>query len=228
MARKKQSRGNCSFCGKNMSKAGISKHLSTCAKRQELIDFVESNSRQQEGIFYHLRIQDAWQGDFWLHLEMDGKASMEILDSYLRYIWLECCGHMSEFSIGRWSGQTIEMSRKAGQVFNIGMVIDHIYDFGTSSETKIEVVNTRKGKSITKHPIALMARNERPEVLCVECGEPASYFCMECVYDYEEEGTLCEKHAKVHPHDNYGEPMGLFNSPRTGMCGYDGPAEPPY
>ena len=29
-------------------------------------------------------------------------------------------------------------------------------------------------------------------------------------------------------HDEYGDPMPLVNSPRTGMCAYDGPAEPPY
>ncbi|WP_127011414.1 hypothetical protein ACF3DV_03465 [Chlorogloeopsis fritschii PCC 9212] len=28
--------------------------------------------------------------------------------------------------------------------------------------------------------------------------------------------------------DNYGEPIPLVNSPRLSLCGYDGPAEPPY
>lgn len=210
-----------------MSKAGISKHLPSCEERLEVVNTANSKSGQ-DGIIYHLQIQEAWQGDFWLHLEMNGKATMEKLDSYLRSIWLECCGHLSEFSIGRWTGQTIAMSRKAGQVFRIGMEIDHIYDFGTSSETKIKVINVRKGKSITKYPIALMARNDRPEASCVDCGKPASWLCLECLYDYDQDGTFCDEHAKDHPHDNYGDPMGLFNSPRVGMCGYDGPAEPPY
>jgi hypothetical protein len=39
---------------------------------------------------------------------------------------------------------------------------------------------------------------------------------------------LCDEHAEDHPHDNYGEPIPLCNSPRMGQCGYDGPAEPPY
>jgi hypothetical protein len=51
---------------------------------------------------------------------------------------------------------------------------------------------------------------------------------LECVYEMDEQGTLCDEHARNHPHDNYGEPMPLVNSPRVGMCGYDGPAEPPY
>ena len=37
---------------------------------------------------------------------------------------------------------------------------------------------------------------------------------------------LCDAHAEEHEHDDM--LMALVNSPRTGMCGYDGPAEPPY
>ena len=46
--------------------------------------------------------------------------------------------------------------------------------------------------------------------------------------EQDEWGTLCDEHAKSHPHDEYGEPVALVNSPRMGLCGYDGPAEPPY
>lgn len=38
---------------------------------------------------------------------------------------------------------------------------------------------------------------------------------------------LCQQHAETHPHDD-GDPLSIVNWPRMGMCGYDGPAEPPY
>ena len=44
----------------------------------------------------------------------------------------------------------------------------------------------------------------------------------------DQTGMLCKKHVKGHPHDAYGEPMPVVNSPRMGMCGYEGPAKPPY
>ena len=71
-----------------------------------------------------------------------------------------------------------------------------------------------------------MARNRVPEMLCVECDRPAGWLCLECLYEANEPGTwfLCEEHVKDHPHDQYGEPIPLVNSPRLGMCGYDGPA----
>jgi hypothetical protein len=49
---------------------------------------------------------------------------------------------------------------------------------------------------------------------------------MECVYDFGEDVFLCDEHLKDHEHEE--GPIALVNSPRLGMCGYTGPAEPPY
>jgi hypothetical protein len=67
-----------------------------------------------------------------------------------------------------------------------------------------------------------------PETPCMECQRPAAWLCLECVYDLAKPGLLCDKHNEAHPHTDYGEPVPLVNSPRVGMCGYEGPAEPPY
>ena len=159
---------------------------------------------------------------------MKGSAKLADLDSYLRAIWLECCGHLSQFSVGGWQGDEIPMKNRIDRVFRPGVELTHIYDFGTSSETLVKAVGVRQGNPLTKHPIFLMARNDPPEVLCMECDQPATWLCLECVYELDEPGTLCDEHAQDHPHDEYGEPMPLVNSPRVGMCGYTGPAEPPY
>jgi len=225
MARRKQSRGECTFCGKEMTKGGLSRHLKTCAQRREAIDRAQSGKKQR---LYQLQIQDAWSSDFWLHVEVSGKATLKDVDYYLREIWLECCGHLSQFSVGGWGGDEIPMSRKIDQVFEPGVTLTHIYDFGSSSETLVKAINVREGRPLTKYPIYLMARNKMPEATCAECGEPAGWLCIECLVEEDEWTTLCDKHAEEHPHKDYGEPMPLVNSPRLGMCGYDGPAEPPY
>lgn len=227
MPRKKQSRGKCVFCDREMSRGGLSKHLSSCPERQATISAANQKS-DQTGQIYHLRLQDAWGGDFWLHLEVNGTARLADLDHYLRAIWLECCGHLSQFSVGGWTSDEIPMRTRVAQVFESGLELTHIYDFGTSSETLVKAVGYREGKPLTNHPIFLMARNDPPEVTCVECDQPASWLCLECVYELEKTGTLCDQHAADHPHEDYGDPMPIFNSPRVGLCGYAGPAEPPY
>jgi endogenous inhibitor of DNA gyrase (YacG/DUF329 family) len=227
MARRKQSRGKCVYCGKEMTRGGMSKHLPACAARQKATAGIKEKTGASQNL-YHLRVQDVWAGDFWLHLEMNGTATLNDLDLYLRAIWLECCGHLSDFFIGPAWGRKVSKKTPADRILQPGIELTHIYDFGTSSETKITVVDVRRGKPITKHPIALMARNNMPENACIECGQPATWLCIECVYEDETPGTLCDQHAKEHPHDAYGEPHPLLNSPRVGMCGYAGPADPPY
>ena len=227
MTRRKQSRGKCAFCGREMTKGGLARHLSACSEREEAID--AANQKPGNGqVLCHLQAKDAWAGDFWLHLEMDGSATLAHLDHYLRAIWLECCGHLSRFSIGGWSGDEISMGTRIERAFRPGTELTHIYDFGTESVTLIRMVGVREGKPQTSHPIFLMARNNPPEAFCMECKQPASWLCIECLYDTDETGTLCDEHAQAHPHDAYGEPMALANSPRVGLCGYAGPAEPPY
>ena len=227
MPRKPESRGTCAYCGELITKRSVTKHLYKCPKHLETLQSAAASSRPVETL-WHIRIQDAYDNDFWLNLEMNGSASLEKLDVYLRAIWLECCGHLSKFTIGGWSGVDVGKSRKADAVFEPGLVMRHLYDFGTTSETDIKVVDAHQGKPTTKHPIALLARNLMPEAVCQECGQPARWLCIECLYEGNKTGHLCNDHVKDHPHDNYGEPMPLFNSPRVGMCGYDGPAEPPY
>jgi hypothetical protein len=227
MPRKPENPGTCTYCGEVVTKRSVTKHLEKCPKRLETLQITASSDRPVETL-WQLRIQDAYDKDFWLDLEMNGSASLDKLDKYLRVIWLECCGHLSKFTIGGWSGMDVGKARKADSIFEPGLVLRHLYDFGTTSETDIKVVGLREGKPTSKHPIALLARNQMPEAVCQECGQPAKWLCIECLYEEDKSGYLCDEHVEEHPHENYGEPVPLINSPRTGMCGYEGPAEPPY
>ena len=210
-----------------MTRGGMARHLPGCGRRREAVAAADAGNGARTELV-HLQVRDGYDGHYWLNLEVDAEATLKQLDHYLRRIWLECCDHLSQFSVGGWRGAPIGMTRKVGMVFRPGLEVTHIYDFGTSSVTLLQAVGVRAGKRTTKHPIALMARNALPTVPCEECDAPATRICMQCVYDEDREGTLCEAHAAAHPHDEYGEPMPLVNSPRVGMCGYDGPAEPPY
>lgn len=236
MARRQQTRGDCVFCGREMTRGGLVKHLKSCPKRLE----AQATASGREQTLYHLLIQDAWGGYYWLHLEMRGDANLEALDEYLRAIWLECCDHLSAFRIGPYRytqifedawmiGDEKPINVRVGRLFSPGMSIDYDYDFGTTSELTIKVVDERQGAPLSERPIFLMARNKMAPVACMECDQPAAYICIECMYEREDGACeLCEQHAEEHECSDYGEPMPLVNSPRVGMCGYWGPAEPPY
>jgi hypothetical protein len=218
--------GACVFCGKRSSRGGVSRHLQACPARKEAIRAADAQPGEPEPV-YHLQVQTPGGSDFWLHLEMRGSAHLKRLDEYLRAIWLECCGHMSRFARGGWGEPEIAMNRRAREVLDEGVTLTHVYDFGSSTVTTIKVVAVRQGRSVDPHPIKLMARNEMPTTSCARCDAPATRLCIECMYDMVD-AVLCEAHAAAHPHEDYGEPLPLVNSPRLGVCGYEGPAEPPY
>jgi hypothetical protein len=236
MAGTQQSRGDCAYCGREMTRTGMAHHLKTCASR--LAAQVDANqSRRRTQTIYHLQVQDAWNGCFWLHLEMRGNATLQDLDEYLRAIWLECCGHLSAFAIDPWrytqildwdwaDDQDKPMNVRVDQLFVPGMDILYEYDFGSTSSLTIKVLAQRQGKPTTPRPVFLMARNKLDHPPCMECGKPAIYLCTECYERQDGACELCAQHAVDHPHEE--SLMPLVNSPRTGMCGYIGPAEPPY
>lgn len=229
MAQTKQTRGACAFCGRQMTGNGMAKHLSACPKRKNALGTSGENDPKtgKKEKIYHLKAQDAWLNDFWLHLEICGSATLKDLDRYLRAIWLECCGHLSQFSTKGRLGEEIAMDSKVSAVFHPGLELTHIYDFGDSSETLIKVVGEREGAPLSEHPIYLMARNELPEVETCGCGKPGAWLCMDCENDSDEVVVLCKKHAEEEKYQDQ-VMLPIINSPRTGRCGYAGPATPPY
>jgi len=170
-----------------------------------------------------------------MHLEVVASAKLQDLDGFLRGIWLECCGHLSAFTIEgkRYVSEVAEnflfdfgleeqdMSVRIGDVLRTGISFDHEYDFGTTTELALRVVSERKGEPVNK-PIQIMARNDPPLITCCVCGKIATKVCTQCIYDGE--GWLCNKCARGH---KCGEEMLLpvVNSPRVGMCGYTGGGE---
>jgi hypothetical protein len=77
-----------------------------------------------------------------------------------RFAWLECCDHLSEIILDGERGIEIDIARKASDVFELGMILRHNYDFGTTSETDIKVLSVSQGKPVSKYPIYLLARKQ--------------------------------------------------------------------
>ena len=126
------SKGNCYLCGGEFGKTAMKNHLATAHGAQE--------GGQK---CYLLKIEGAYNKDYWLYLDVPATSALSAVDTFLRKIWLECCGHMSGFfGSGR---REIGKNRKLG-TFCSGDKLLHEYDFGTTTETLITVMGetTRK------------------------------------------------------------------------------------
>ncbi|MGH2480048.1 MAG: hypothetical protein ACRDHW_10375, partial [Ktedonobacteraceae bacterium] len=79
--------------GKTFATSKTIEHLQTCQARL---------SAKQEGHtqrLFHVFVEGTYRPSYWMHLELPVAATLADLDDFLRTIWLECCGHLSEFTI---------------------------------------------------------------------------------------------------------------------------------
>jgi hypothetical protein len=204
-----KSEGKCVFCGKTFTKAGINSHLKTHLKQKE--------AENSEGLSYLVKVEkNPYYGSqpYFLSLWIDGETSMELIDSFLRDIWLECCGHMSAFA-----NDQVSMNEKAKNVFYKDLKLDYEYDFGNTTELKLTVLNEYNVNADDE--LLLLSRNEPIKWKCESCNkEIASQICA--IHDI----MLCDKCAKKHAEEcpdfeDYTS-MSVVNSPRMGVCGYEG------
>ena len=212
---KKQLSGTCTICQAKIGKTAAKKHLQICAKKREMDK--KPHVKEASSKAYHVLAEGyGISGDgYWMHLKIPGNATFKNLDAFLRKTWLECCGHMSTFQMGK---RDVSMGWKIGDIFQPGLKLSHIYDFGDTTQLNIAFVDEfewihGKGK------IEIMARNDDPQLKCISCGKPPIYVCPSCAYDME--AWFCESCSEEH---DCGLEMLLpvVNSPRMGFCGYIG------
>lgn len=224
------SRGTCAFCQRTLSKPAMIRHLASCEQRVAVQAKKGNRQKPQQTRTFHLVVEAYRLPMYWMHLEVDTATSLETLDRFLRDIWLECCGHLSEFTIGGvhytvdagidpyWDRNQKNMRVRLDEVLSPGQTCSYEYDFGSTTELTVKVISEREveGKAM---PIQVLARNTPQFIPCDVCGKPATSSCTQCIYD--DEGYLCDACVKNH---QCGEEMllPLVNSPRAGVCGYTG------
>lgn len=212
--------GKCNLCGGSFSRASMTRHLMTCSRPGP-------SQTSQDNQSFHLFVEDRYDKVYWMHLAAPVEAPLSRVDAFLRRIWLECCGHLSAFTIeGRRyaSGPMKEfgesgMGARLSRLLEPGVVFSYEYDYGSTTELNLKVLALRD-QGTKRGPIELLARNEAPQVACERCGnQPATQVCTECVCNGQ--GWLCESCAEDH---ECGTEMCLpvVNSPRVGVCGYTG------
>jgi len=199
----------------------MTKHLRSCKERKS-----ETLSDKQKTEVFHLLVEGRYSPEYWMHLSVPANATLKNLDKFLRNIWLECCGHLSAFTIEGTAYSVQPMSGYGERSMNValnkvlspGMKFYHEYDFGTTTELTLRIMSEWEGEAKDKS-IQIMARNDHPSITCESCGKIATQVCAQCIYD--DEGWLCDACASKHA---CGEDMLLpvVNSPRVGMCGYTG------
>jgi len=193
------SKGNCYLCGAELGKTAMKNHI---------LKYHSGSSEDQECCL--LKIEGAYDKNYWLYVDIPVDKSLSALDQFLRKIWLECCGHLSQFN---GAGKSSKLGR-----FSAGDQFLHEYDMGDTTETLITVIGTI-WRPAQREAVRLLARNISPQFQCKDCGAPAASICPICQCEGENP-YYCTECARKHEHEEMMLPV--TNSPRMGVCGYCG------
>jgi len=218
--------GICSLCTGVFGKTAMKKHIVQCLQKPL--------SRKPSGFSVPIRtrlftilIEGSFMHEYWIFIEVPANSFLRGLDTFLRNTWVECCGHLSTFTINgkRYMSETDEyfkeyksMNYLLEKALRPGIEFSYEYDFGSPTTLNLKVVYEREVED-SDRSINILARNEPPLVNCDSCGKIATYICRQC--SHSGEGWVCEDCASDH---ECGEEILLpvVNSPRVGVCGYSG------
>ncbi|WP_298840263.1 SEC-C metal-binding domain-containing protein [Clostridium sp.] len=218
-------KGKCYYCNEKLSERTVKKHVKGCKVRKEKIEESIASSKKTKSQYILSVIPQYGSKEYSLYIAINIDVTLKNLDSFLRDIWLECCGHLSSFIIGDVNyescvdeefeafSQTETMDLKLSQVISVGDKFKYDYDFGSTTSLKLEVIDEYVvGENYSQ--IEILTRNDEIQNFCSNCNQKAKYF------DYEKEKYFCEECI-----DEDANMVGEFeytNSPRDGVCGYAG------
>lgn len=249
MSEKLKSEGKCLFCNKLYTKAGINRHLQKHLEQKAiggrpgksfLLKVETDKSWGSTPYFLSLWMDgeaemedlDFFLRSIWLeccgHLSSftnpkkrsryGGMWDFFEAEELLEKGKIKAYEKMMEEENGE-----VPMSRKAKNVFEEKLTLEYEYDFGSTTALQVTAMSVYPIKADQK--IVLLSRNEPLSIMCSSCGKkPATQICTVC--EYEEEAMFCDtcavKHAKqCEDFDDYAA-MPVVNSPRMGVCGYEG------
>ena len=199
-------KGNCYLCGAEISKGAIKNHI------------IKKHDGEGQKCAL-LKVEGAYDKDYWLYIDVPLEETLESVDEFLRKIWLECCQHMSAFRMKQeyWDEDTDYGKEFEVGSFPTGTQLIHEYDFGSTTETLITFMGEIR-RPPQKEAVRLLARNVPPKFFCSVCGAEADFIDTEAAYS-SENPFFCTKCAKDRDQCLL---LPVTNSPRMGVCGYEG------
>ncbi len=214
-----KTKGRCVKCKELCAIPQAEQHILNCSLKSS------TPTQQESG---HL-VLIAWTFQphmYWMFVTLPKTASLSLLDAFLRMEWLECCGHLSRFTIGDkgYMSQTECgnpsqcMKKQIGQLLPYGSICDYVYDMGSS--TRLTIKNITEIPFCSQKKVEILVQNEPPKFSCEFCKKEPDNICAICGE------TVCSSCSSQHScvvdeGDDY-VLLPLVNSPRTGVCGYTG------
>ena len=215
--------GECRICGAKSTADDMASHLMQHTKTHGAGDVNQ----------FAMRVDGGPDMPFWMYIQIPTEATFGVLDKFLRAVWVECCGHASEFEV---DGEIVGMRKRLSAFCTDDTEFLYRYDMGSTTTLRLGVIG-RMRKTMPmrgwfhkdayyppplvygEYKAFILALHNKVKFNCQTCGKRAVYVCSNCIYDME--GACCEDCAPKH---ECGDEMLLpvAQSPRVGVCSFEG------
>ena len=209
-------KAKCYYCNKELTERTIKRHMKNCSEMKKRVEEQNSTDKKQRNQFI-IAIKSKYEGnDYCIYLSIDGTLGLVHIDQFIRDIWVECCGHLSGFRIRGKFYQDHSMNTRLNDILDIDEKFEYEYDFGSTTYLNLEVVDIIQVSSSFSQ-IEIIARNHDIKHECETCGKEAKFF------NYENDKWQCEN--CIDENNDMISEIEYCNSPRDGICGYEGHKE---
>lgn len=149
-----KSEGICLLCNSKVEYHSIAIHVKKCIKKDGANHLVE-----KEKIFLFKIWQRHADGSlFWLYIEINGSATLETLDVFLKKIWLNFNSDMASFNIdGEIYNCNHNLNKKIFRLFKEEIKFNYSNNDDSNTEIKGKVISERPGK--LSENIRMIAKN---------------------------------------------------------------------
>lgn len=207
---------NCYYCDKELNSRNIKSHVKRCKVMHDNIEAKKKVNNKTREQFIISMVPKYGSKDYCIYISIDKSLTLQDLDSFIRDVWVECCGHLSLFKIDDREFERTKNIRLS-DILNVGIKFEYEYDFGSTTELKLEVVDSLTVSQDFSR-IEIIARSKEVVHKCEQCGADTR------LYDGLNEEWVCESCAEDLDKE-YIEEIDYCNSPRDGVCGYCGSKE---
>ena len=236
--------GTCALCENMVNDITASGHLIECIAQQNLPAPSGTDPPGYDQSL-NLSVHDG-NGLYWMELAVRANTTLRQLDDFLRGMWLECCGHLSEFTIlgtrysnlapnpddpnpaairaDYWMEDDEEhMDVAVANVMPVDALVSYEYDYGSTTELFVENLGRHGDLVGLLHPRQpwhgdhiAVLARNEPDEECVACGETARWRLLAQDSDAREPIPFCDG---CRP--GAGRYQLVMNSPREGTDCYD-------
>lgn len=201
--------GTCLLCRAAVSKKMGLRHSDSCLQ--------SSGWPIGSSPSFIIRIEDRHDPTYWLMVLAKHDARLSDIDCLIRDVWVECCNHLSSFTIGNetYMDSDEEMNMPLATLIKKGSLFYYEYDLESPTELRLKVLDVTPVMP-PEGQVCLTARNNRPAYPCRMCGKKADFYVTNSEKD--EAGQYCCLDCTIHLDGVYIQL--IENSPRTGICCY--------